>query len=236
MYCVLGFTECTDPWAKNRLVKQGREAGLVLISTDAMRVRIPSTQQSISLNEYMDSSKILRYASAFFAIAKFTSDHMDLFKTFKDNGVRYVVIGGEAMERCKTRNSCGDKDILVDKSPENSRRIYKALVEFGYPVHILGITPDTFSDVGEPAMNAVLPGNVEIISSIKEIPISFEQAFRFSEEENGIHWLSPQGLANLKGHKDISERRERDLIDLELLKKHHGVTPQEIDEILGQTG
>ena len=111
------------------------------------------------------------------------------------------------MERCKVRNSCGDKDIFVEKSPQNSKNIYEALVDFGYPVHALGITPTTFSDVGGPAMNAALPGHVEIISSIQEMPVTFEQAYRFSEEENGIHWLSPQGLANLKGHKNITERR-----------------------------
>jgi hypothetical protein len=177
----------------------------------------------------MNISRVLKYAQTFLKSAALSPDVMELVQELNKNDVRYVIIGGEAMERCKLRNSCGDVDIFVEKSPENSRRIYKALADFGYPVRGLGITPDTFSNVGGPAMNAALPGHVEIIVDIKEMPVTFEQAYRFSEEDNGIHWLSAQGLANLKGHKNIEKRRERDLTDLEFLAGK-GITPQEIEE------
>jgi uncharacterized protein YjiS (DUF1127 family) len=177
----------------------------------------------------MDLFKLLKYAKAFQKAASLSSDVLELIQEMNKNGVRYVIIGGEAMERCKLRNSCRDIDIFVEKSPENSRRIFKSLAEFGYPVRGMEITPETFSDVGSPAMNAALPGHVEIIVNIKEMPVTFEQAYRFSEEDNGIRWLSAQGLANLKGHKNIKERRERDRIDVELLEGI-GISPEEIEE------
>lgn len=177
----------------------------------------------------MDISQLLKYAHTFLKEAALSQDVLELVQELNKNGVRYVIIGGEAMERCKLRDSRGDIDIFVEKSPENSRRIYKSLAEFGYPVRGLGLDPDTFSDVNGPAMNAALPGHVEIIVDIKEMPTTFEQVYRFSEEDNGIRWLSAQGLANMKGHKDITERRERDRIDVELLEGI-GISPEETEE------
>lgn len=177
----------------------------------------------------MDISRIFKFANSFLKSAALSQDVSELIQEMNKNGVRYVIIGGEAMERHKLRKSCGDIDIFVEKSLENSKRIFKSLVDFGYPVRGLGITPTTFCDVDGPAMNAALPGHVEIIVDIKEMPITFDQAYLFSEEENGIHWLSRQGLANMKGHRNINERRERDRIDLELLEGV-GITPKDIEE------
>ena len=70
-------------------------------------------------------------------------DYKDILAVFAKHRVRYLVIGGYAVVYYTEPRYTKDFDLWIDRSPENARRVYQALVEYGAPVS--KITPDDFS-------------------------------------------------------------------------------------------
>ena len=169
----------------------------------------------------MDLSKLLRFASEFFiSCAGITSDQLDLIRDFNNHQVKYVVIGGMAMDLLGFRESSSDIDFFVESSLENSQRIFKALVDFGFPVRHMGVTPDMFSPTERgPAHNLRIGSNVEILANIKEIKIPFSTAWNAKNviDVKGmkVNVLTPQGIATMKGEST----RSRDKEDMEILRQ-----------------
>lgn len=55
----------------------------------------------------------------------------DVFKSFQKHDVKYVVIGGVAAILHGVPRATFDLDILIEATPENARRMLKALTEAG---------------------------------------------------------------------------------------------------------
>lgn len=56
----------------------------------------------------------------------------DVFKSFQQNEVKYVVIGGVASVLYGVPRATFDLDILIEATPENARRLLAALVQAGF--------------------------------------------------------------------------------------------------------
>jgi len=178
----------------------------------------------------MDVSRILKYASFFlFSIAgTWQSDQLDLIRSFNKNDVKYVVIGGGALELFGIRDSSGDIDVYIETSPENSFKTYKALAEFGVPLRSMGVTPHTFCESEEgPPQNLRIGSFGEILTHVTGMPMDFQTAFANKSviELKGvkINALTPQGIADMKR----STQRSKDLEDLKLLKTK-GIKPSKV--------
>lgn len=177
----------------------------------------------------MDFQIIFKFAEIFYKAATLSTDQLELIKIFNHYGVKYVVIGGSVLGQHGVRDASNDLDIFVEPSKQNSGLIYESLVDFGIPVKLWNVTPKTFVNTPEGRAQNLRAGNIEVIADINEIPISFEQAYRYAEdvEINGvpIKYMSLQGIANMKQHSD----REKDLQDLELLREM-GIHPEKLEE------
>ncbi|MBN2270834.1 MAG: nucleotidyltransferase [Sedimentisphaerales bacterium] len=56
----------------------------------------------------------------------------DVFKSFQQNDVKYLVIGGIAAALHGVPRATFDLDILIESTAENARRLLKALTEAGF--------------------------------------------------------------------------------------------------------
>jgi hypothetical protein len=57
------------------------------------------------------------------------NQYQDVFKSFQEHKVRYVVIGGIAAILHGVPRTTVDLDILIEATPENARRFLEALLE-----------------------------------------------------------------------------------------------------------
>lgn len=68
-----------------------------------------------------------------------------IFEALNHHGVRYVVIGGLAVQAHGVARSTLDVDIIVDRTPENYRRLRDAVIALGATVP--AVDPRTFVEL-----------------------------------------------------------------------------------------
>ncbi len=66
------------------------------------------------------------------------SDFSDLLGLFKDNGVKYLVIGGYAVIQHAESRFTQDLDLWIGTDLANAGAVYRSLREFGAP--LVGMT------------------------------------------------------------------------------------------------
>ncbi|RJQ42291.1 MAG: hypothetical protein C4550_00010 [Nitrospiraceae bacterium] len=145
-------------------------------------------------------------------------DYKEMLRTLLNNKVRFLVVGAYAMGAYGYPRATGDFDIWVEASPDNSKKIYKALKEFGAPLK--EITSETFSEKGIVFQIGVPPRRIDLITHIDGV--AFKDAYQ-AKEEFKIEGLKIPVLskANLIKNKK-STGREKDMLDVKYLKKHKG--------------
>ena len=57
----------------------------------------------------------------------FSHDILDLFRLLRRHGVRFMIVGGEAVIFYGHIRVTGDIDVYYDRSSENAIRLYRAL-------------------------------------------------------------------------------------------------------------
>ena len=72
-------------------------------------------------------------------------DYREMLQILLGNEVRFLVVGAYALGAYGYPRATGDFDIWVEPSPENSKRIYASLAEFGAPLS--DISEATFSSI-----------------------------------------------------------------------------------------
>ena len=71
-------------------------------------------------------------------------DQLDLLSVFHAHGVRFLVVGGHAVNIYTEPRYTNDLDLLVSGDEVNGHAVYRALAEFGAP--LIGVTPEDFID------------------------------------------------------------------------------------------
>jgi hypothetical protein len=71
-------------------------------------------------------------------------DQRDIIAAFNTHGVKYLVIGGQAVSIHADPRGTKDLDVFIKADEENSKAVFAALAEFGAPLG--GMTPDDFND------------------------------------------------------------------------------------------
>ncbi len=114
------------------------------------------------------------------------SDFKDLLKLFNANQVRYLVVGGMAFIYHAEPRYTKDLDVWVSPDSQNAARVFKALREFGAPLHNITeadfANSELFYQMGRP------PARVDVLMSIPGG--NFEQAWerRVEAEIEGVKW------------------------------------------------
>ena len=141
-------------------------------------------------------------------------DFKELFSTLNTCRVRYLVAGAHAVMYHTEPRFTKDLDLWVEPIPENAKRVWAALVEFGAPLRDL-----TEADLCNPKMVyqiGVAPNRVDIMMGVPGIRFATAWGNRVPGEYGGVP-------INIMGRKDLMRAkrtagRPQDLIDLSALK------------------
>ena len=142
-------------------------------------------------------------------------DYKEMLENLLDEKVEFIIVGAYALAAHGYPRATGDIDIWVKPEKKNSKRIYKALANFGAPIN--QIREDEFSQAGIIFQIGVAPRRIDIITDIDGV--RFDEADEdkiIVEAENlRIPVLSIDMLIKNK----MATGREKDLLDVKLLKK-----------------
>jgi len=90
-----------------------------------------------------------------------------------DNGARFLLVGAYAMGAHGYPRATGDMDIWVEPTQDNSKRVYRSLVQFGSPLQ--DINDKTFVELGIVFQIGVVPRRIDIITTLSGL--EFDQAY-----------------------------------------------------------
>ena len=142
------------------------------------------------------------------------NDFKEFLKLLNVHEVRYLLIGGYAVNYHGYVRATADMDIFVKPDKRNAERLVAALIEFGFDVEDLStglfLNPDNVIRMGVP------PLRIEIMSSITGVDFEecYENRIVDQSDDVTIHLIS---LDKLKKNKHAAGRL-KDRNDLEHLQ------------------
>lgn len=142
-------------------------------------------------------------------------DYKEILQNLSDNKVKFLIIGAYAMGAYGYPRATGDFDIWIENSPENSKKIYRALTQFGSP--LAKITEKTFCEKNIVFQIGVTPKRIDIITAIDGV--DFKKAYshrkKIKLDEISVPFISLPDLIKNK----LSTKREKDKLDAQYLSK-----------------
>ena len=146
---------------------------------------------------------------------KTNQDFKDLFSTLNTCRVRYLLAGAHAVMQYAEPRFTKDIDVWIDPTPENARRVWKALMRFGAPLE--GIAEGDFVNPQLVYQMGVIPNRVDIMMAVGGIQFSTAWRNRKRITYCGVH-------VNVMGRREIVRAkrmvgRPQDLLDLASLEQ-----------------
>ena len=142
-------------------------------------------------------------------------DFKELLRIFKNNKVRYLIVGGYAVMKYSEPRFTKDLDMFIATDHQNAERVHSALKQFGAPLE--NLTPEDFTDKGHFYQMGRPPFRVDIMMSISGV--DFEEAWMNREivrlDDLEILFMSRSDLILAKD----ASGRPQDKIDVEQLRK-----------------
>ncbi len=149
----------------------------------------------------------------------FSPDVRDFLRELHDHGVRFMIVGGEAVIFYGHIRLTGDIDVFVDRSVDNAKRLYEALADFWQGV-IPGVGHwSELQDAGVVFQFGVPPHRIDLLNDIDGV--GFDDAWPrrnevvLGEGEDRFRFSS-LGLDDLITNKKVAGR-PKDLDDLRYL-------------------
>jgi hypothetical protein len=140
-----------------------------------------------------------------------------MLQILQEHNVDHIIVGAYALAAQGYPRCTLDIDIWVNPTPENSSKVYKAIAQFGAPLHDINI--NTFKDKGIVFQIGVAPRRIDFLTEISG-DIEFEDAkirsIRVEMEGVFLNILSIEDLIKNKN----STGRPKDIVDVKNLKKH----------------
>jgi hypothetical protein len=142
------------------------------------------------------------------------TDLIDLLVALNAAGAEYLLVGAYAFAFHARPRATKDVDIFVGTDPENARKVWRALTDFGAPLAELSqndlSTPGTFYIMGRP------PNQIDVITTIDGV--TFERAWgaRVSSTYFGVP-VAYIGRDDLIANKRAAARPQ-DLADVAYLE------------------
>jgi hypothetical protein len=147
--------------------------------------------------------------------AQANPDFRDMVGALLRAEARFLIVGAHALGLLGAPRATGDLDILIERSSDNSARVWTALLAFGAPVAALGMAE---ADLAKPDMIfqfGVPPNRIDVMTGVSGV--TFEEAWADRVEEDFEGLRAPFiGRAAFIRNKRASGRH-RDLGDLESL-------------------
>jgi len=140
-------------------------------------------------------------------------DFKDFLKLLKEHDVRYLLIGGYAVNYYGYIRATGDMDIWVAIHPDNAHKIVAVLKAFGF--NHPDLNADLFLQENKILRMGVPPVRLEITTSISGVEFDECYQARVMDELDGVE-VNLIDLENLKKNKKASGR-PKDMADFKKL-------------------
>lgn len=145
---------------------------------------------------------------------KVEKDFREFIALLNRHDVRYLIIGGFAYSFYAEPRYTKDIDILIEQSVGNSKKILKALKDFGFTD--VDLTEKDFMESGQVIQLGVAPVRIDILTSIKGMDfLSFwdnRVVGRYGDID--VFFISKKDLIRCKR----ASGRKQDLADIEKLE------------------
>ena len=143
------------------------------------------------------------------------SDFKDLLQILGECEVRYLVAGGYAVIHHSQPRYTKDIDIWLEATPENARKLMRAFLVFGIPMH--GVTQDVFATPGTQFNLGVAPCEIDFLTTIPglEFHSAWKNKVTSMENDFPIHYLGKSDLIRAKQ----TAGRLQDLADIDELHR-----------------
>jgi hypothetical protein len=140
-------------------------------------------------------------------------DFKDFIASLNSEGVRYLLLGGYAVNFHGHHRFTADIDFWIATDPDNAGRVSRALQRFGFAAD--SVKPDQFTQPGLVHMFGAKPVRIDLLTGPSGV--DFEQCYarRVVATFDGVE-VSIIGLADLRANK-LASGRDKDLIDLKKL-------------------
>lgn len=135
--------------------------------------------------------------------------------------VKFIVVGGVAVALNGFVRTTDDVDILIERSPENVRRLLATLASFGEG-HARELSLKDFDEV-EGAVRVIEDFPLDIFTVMRGESYGNMAGYVRQTKINGatIDFLNAEGLIRLK----TDSTREKDQIDIAALRRRSGGNP-----------
>jgi predicted nucleotidyltransferase len=145
----------------------------------------------------------------------FSEDMRELLEILEKHDVKYMLVGGHAVNYYGYIRTTQDMDLLIYPSTQNSTRIMAALDEFGFGG--AGIPQECFEKRGSAVHLGVAPNRIDLLTHLKGIDLdkAFDNTHRIEIQGKLVNIISLEDLIETKRCSD----RLRDRADAEELLK-----------------
>jgi hypothetical protein len=113
-------------------------------------------------------------------------DFRDFLEALNQQGARYVVVGAHALAAHGVPRTTGDLDVLVEATPENAARVWRALGAFGAPLHTLGVSESDFTRENVVAQFGLPPFRIDVLTGISGVTFTEAWTDRLSGQLFGV--------------------------------------------------
>ncbi|MFO0965025.1 MAG: nucleotidyltransferase [Gemmataceae bacterium] len=141
-------------------------------------------------------------------------DFREFLKLCNRRRVKYLLIGGYAVNYYGHSRTTADMDVWIEATPENAKRIVDVLTEFGFGSAEL-LSEQLFLEPGQIVRMGYPPVRLEILNEISGVYFAACYKARHRAKIDGIR-VDLISLPDLKKNKAASARL-KDLDDLEHL-------------------
>ena len=144
-------------------------------------------------------------------------DYRDMLSAFNDAKVDYMIVGAYAVAAHGVVRATGDIDVWINSTPENARRAWRALANFGAPLS--GVQETDLTVYGTVFQIGVAPSRIDILTSIDGVEFSDAWNGRLEVEIEGIR-VNVIGRSHLIANKK-AVGRPQDLADVARLESQN---------------
>ena len=142
------------------------------------------------------------------------ADWTELLRALNAHDVKFLVVGGYAFGAYTEPRATKELDIFIRADESNSEAVYRALADFGAPLH--NLSPADFRD-GSCFQIGTPPGRIDILQQIDGI--TFDEAWKNRVEADlagdmRVAVISREDLIRNK----LASGREQDLLDVKKLR------------------
>lgn len=140
-------------------------------------------------------------------------DFKEFLRLLGRHGVRYLLIGGYAVNYYGYPRATGDIDVWISLNADNAKRMVNVLQEFGFGTPEL--SPELFLQEGRIVRMGNTPLRIEILTAISGVTFDACYSHRVETTMDGVD-VTVIAIADLKQNKRASGRH-KDLEDLKRL-------------------